>query len=902
MSRFFGAAGESASASEESDQDIAQTGVEATKFVAYESSSEDEDKRVVRTEKDKRYDELKNTIKAMRSNMRNDAWNEVADLYETWKKQLEKSKKVFKKEGGTPDFVLIQWAYMKKCVEEKRQLAKEGKGAKLSKTASVSLNKIGQRVGKEIKPFAKDIEELEESGGLDLPEEKAVQDFDDEDEEGEGEGEGEDDYGDDGEGDQGQRDGEGWSDGEYDEGDGSSSDSSDVNLEGPVGITRDFWVKKVVEKKKKTPEEAEEERRKREIRAREREARKKKKAEIETKKSEMTAEAVLKKLRDIEDRRGRKGVDRSEYIEDLELLLTKAKQQATRLKIQTLIATAIFDMNLNTGKSMSAERWKECAKIIDDILDALLNNSNLRLGEDEEIEENYEELELEDDEEIKKAEEKEKKGDGIIFVKGNMHSFVSRLSSQFSSSLHDADEHDASYVARLMDERELVAVIEKTEIYYTKLKKYKLLNLVKLLHLNHVYYIYDPKNDYFAKKMEDDKGYRMKVRPMFSERKGDTVYNLATSLYLAEGARMKTIARLSHVYNYCIHNRFGEARNLLLMSHLQDCIDNADVEVRILYNRTVAQLGLCAFRNGHYGASLDCLSRLYDHSSHSTRIKELLAQGVSSNRYHERNHEKERLERMREYPYHMHMNLDMLEAVNLVSAMFAEIPNLAKHGKRKKISHAFRKYYDPYKKQEVTAPPESTRQIIMAASDALSNGDWLECYNHISNLRMWAIMPHSDEVKGNLKKQIQASALQMYLLMNGSTYVSIKSSFLCEMFSLTESSVHKVVSRMMLRNELLGAWDQPSGSIVMHNEDQSRLQQQTAALADKVAQHVEMNERLLDLRGSYYKQDYNRGKDSKSHNQDRRGHHHHHHHHHHNYHNRPKTYSRKGQMSRTSRY
>mmetsp|Transcript_7247 Transcript_7247/g.13504 ORF Transcript_7247/g.13504 Transcript_7247/m.13504 type:complete len:707 (-) Transcript_7247:173-2293(-) len=680
-----------------------------------------------------------------------------------------------------------------------------------------------------------------------------------------------------------------WSDDDDADGSGSDSDSSDVDIEvGAGGITRDFWLKKTgpadgATKKKRERGERKKVEKKKEVKKDE--------------KGEMNAEAVLKKLRDIEEKRGRRGIDKKAYIEDLKLLLTKAKKEATRLKIMTLLATALFDISLNTGRSMPVPLWKECSKMVESIVDTLTSNRELQLTEDEEVDENYEELELEDEMKEKEAADKkngqdEKSRPEIVYIRGNLFSFISRLSAQLTQSLQEVDEHDVSYVQRLTDEPVLVALVEKVSKYYEAIEKKDFLVKVQLINLSHIYYTYKKDLDVFKDSKEEASGYLMTAKPLFTPVKS-TVYDLVISLLHAEGARSKTIALLSHVYHKSIHNRFMEARNLLLMSHLQDVIHNADIESRILYNRTLAQLGLCAFRNGHYGASLDCLSELY---MYPNRIKELLAQGVTSTRYHERNLEKEKLERMREYPYHMHMNLDMLEAVNLISAMFAEVPNLCKHGKRKVISRSFRKYYDHHKKQAFTGPPESTRHLVMSASDKLAQGDWEQCFKFICSLRMWALMPHAEAVKEKLKKQIQASALQIYLLVYGPQYCSIDVKQLCTMFDMTSRRVHTIVSRMMLRHDLLGAWDQPSGCIIMHNEELSRLQQTAVGFADKVSQYVEMNERLLDLRGTYYKSNDYRGNKHD-------GKHGHQHGNRRNYHGKPRTnYSRIGQMSRTSRY
>ena len=65
---------------------------------------------------------------------------------------------------------------------------------------------------------------------------------------------------------------------------------------------------------------------------------------------------------------------------------------------------------------------------------------------------------------------------------------------------------------------------------------------------------------------------------------------------------------------------------------------------------------------------------------------------LSLQRNHERSQEQEKIEKQRQMPFHMHINLEMLECVYLVSAMLIEIPYMAAHefdARRRMISKSY---------------------------------------------------------------------------------------------------------------------------------------------------------------------------------------------------------------------
>lgn len=90
-------------------------------------------------------------------------------------------------------------------------------------------------------------------------------------------------------------------------------------------------------------------------------------------------------------------------------------------------------------------------------------------------------------------------------------------------------------------------------------------------------------------------------------------------------------------------------------------------------------------------------------------------------------------------PFHMHINLELLECVYLVSAMLIEIPYMAAHefdARRRMISKTFYQQLRSSERQSLVGPPESMREHVVAAAKAMRNGHWGACNNYIINEKM----------------------------------------------------------------------------------------------------------------------------------------------------------------------
>ncbi|CAL1706985.1 unnamed protein product [Somion occarium] len=546
-----------------------------------------------------------------------------------------------------------------------------------------------------------------------------------------------------------------------------------------------------------------------------------------------TPESIFKNLQLVQEARGKKNTDRSEQIRILEKLLEVAVTNYQRIRVLLALVSCRFDYNSSVSTHMPIDLWLSAQREVDQLVAIVAQNPAYSIQESTE---DYDDL-------AERSPETEK--DGVVRIRGSIISFVDRLDDEFTKSLQNIDPHGTEYVDRLKDEKGLYSTICRAQALYEKLGHQEPLSRVIMRRLEHIY----SKPDAVVRALESAVA-AADIKPSIvldpSEETTDLIHSLCVHLYKSNNSLLRTRAMLSHIFHYALHNKFHTARDMLLMSHLQESIYSADVATQILYNRTVVQLGLSAFRCGLIKEAQLTLQDIFA----TQRVKELLAQGVHQQRYQVLTPEQEKAERQRQLPFHMHINTELLEAAFLVSSMLVEIPLLAsidsEEQKRKTISKSFRRLMDFADRQVFTGPPESTRDHIMQASKALQDGDWEKCRDLIQDIKIWSLMPESALVKEMLAKRIQEEGLRTYLFTYAPHYSTLSLSLLSRTFSLPLRTVTSIVSKMIWNEELSASLDQSAGVIVFHRIELSRSQHLSQILADKVNALVEQNEKALD--------------------------------------------------------
>ncbi|KAL0956288.1 hypothetical protein HGRIS_002446 [Hohenbuehelia grisea] len=551
---------------------------------------------------------------------------------------------------------------------------------------------------------------------------------------------------------------------------------------------------------------------------------------------QFTAEGIFKNLQAVQEARGKKNTDRAEQIRILEKLLEVAVTTYQRIRVLLALISSRFDYNSSVASHMPNELWLSAQREVDQLIAIIASDRKYSIEEVVSLE--YDELA-----ERTPADEP----DGILRVRGSIISFIDRLDDEFTKSLQNIDPHGTEYVERLKDEKVLYCTICRAQEFYEKTNQAEPLGRVIMRRTEHIY----SKPDAVVQALEqasEASDIKPNMTLSLQTSTSGLVHALCVHLYKTGNSLLRTRAMLSHIFHHALHNDFYSGRDMLLMSHLQESIHQADVATQILYNRTVVQLGLCAFRCGLIKEAQGTLQDIFT----TQRVKELLAQGVHQQRFQVLTPEQEKAERQRQLPFHMHINTELLEAAFLVSSMLVEIPLLAsidsEEQKRKAISKPFRRLLDFADRQVFTGPPESTRDHIMQASKALQDGEWEKCRDLIQDIKIWSLMPEATAVKEMLAKRIQEQGLRTYLFTYAPHYSTLSLALLSRTFSLPLRTVTSIVSKMIWNEELAASLDQSKGVVVFHRIEHSRAQQLALSIADKVSAMVDQNEKTLDLK------------------------------------------------------
>lgn len=585
--------------------------------------------------------------------------------------------------------------------------------------------------------------------------------------------------------------------------------------------------------------------------------------------SGISQSTVFQTLQSVIESRGRKNADRNEQVSVLDQQLAVAQTTYEKVSLLLMLIPLRFDL-LSTAATASSyggadfAPWQQIEHDIRLLFEVLEAQSEY--------------IVLESAPEPEELEQGPALGAGNKrAIPGSLPTLVERLDDEHARVLATYDPHTTEYLERLRDETRLAELILRAQCHQEQslraigkpeLQTNESFCRLVARRIDHIYY--KP-----AKAVEiTEKAAWERVPAQLATSVGPRpeagakisalalIGNLCQLEYQQSNPVLRARAVLSLIYQYALANDYYKARDLMLMSHLQSQIHSAEPATQVLFNRALVQVGLCAFRNGLVADALQSLQEICGGS----RLKELLGQGAARVDAQQQQQDDSQaglnegnLEVPEILPYHMHINLELVECVYLTASMLQEVPYLAtlsqsraaqQELKKRSQNRPFRRLLDAHDRQVFNGPSETTRDYVIQAAKRLQSGDWRKALTLLSSIKVWNLLSPSADAKQSvlamLSSKLKVEALRTYLLTYGSVaYHSIALEFLHTEFELPLNEINQLVVKMIIGDEVSALLDSTSSYLVFKPEaDVSRLQTLALALADKAAQLAERNERL----------------------------------------------------------
>ena len=453
-------------------------------------------------------------------------------------------------------------------------------------------------------------------------------------------------------------------------------------------------------------------------------------------------EEIIKKVNQILMSRGKKGVDSSALLASLKELLP-GSPDFIKVRIYVAMLATMLDYNQTFYAYLPVGIWKEAFDYLKDlfrILQASISTIRIKENVDEFVSGNAK--------------------DGITFVKGNLTTLIIKVDEELFKSLLFLDPFSQEYADRLADEQEYVQLMRNSIAYFNEIASSDIAESISFRLMDHLYY----KKENLAMLIE--------------------VYNSITK----PGRFIQYKKNLFMLYSYSINEHFEEAEKLLKIVRNDD-VHDFDASVQVLFHRCLVQYGLLCFHKGRFQECFDCLGEIF---SSNLKPRELIGQSYRQHNalflsvYAEKNID-ERQERLRQLPYHMHINLESIEAVFFLVSFLFEIDNI-QDGKKKTQGRGLKKAYEAMEKSMFSVPYLSQKDTIVSAVSHFLRCSWVELEKILCTIKIWTNFPsQSKQVYFySLKVQFARYFIQHFVAPH---YVSFSLNALIEQLALPSDSV-----------------------------------------------------------------------------------------------------------------
>ena len=226
---------------------------------------------------------------------------------------------------------------------------------------------------------------------------------------------------------------------------------------------------------------------------------------------------------------------------------------------------------------------------------------------------------------------------------------------------------------------------------------------------------------------------------------------------------------------YSLDFDYENAKKIVDDIRLHSPLLSHDPYTQTLCNRTMAVFGICSFKATKFSESHSSLLPVFS----SYRPKETLSQVFLH---------KGKTPSDVFIPYHLHINIELVEAVFLLSGILSELPLMSSAEDKPKSSVTpMLKLIESFDKQLFEGKPENQHESIILASRLILEGDVQGSMEIIADLDVWRL-PFSPPKDIYMRKLLESCAL-LYIKHNASLYESIRISKLASFLNCEPSLI-----------------------------------------------------------------------------------------------------------------
>ena len=494
---------------------------------------------------------------------------------------------------------------------------------------------------------------------------------------------------------------------------------------------------------------------------------------------------IIKEYEQISKQRGQ-NKSPHDVVQRLEFLYSKTSDELLQIKLLTLSNLLCFDNYSNQLVTFPLSLWDKVYKDIETLID--LHEKLIKGKNDSNKKEIY---------------------NMSLILQNNLSTMMEKLENELYKSLQFNVINSNDYINSILNEIKFLKLCKKSENFYSNLKNINGIARIYLLVIMHVYYKSTGSIQILIKKNKIQLEKDDYIQRIILDNDKEYFKSLCNQTYQVLDEENKVKVMLYQIYFSCIRNDYESASKLFNSSNLYELVLVFKSEsLKILFNRALAALSLCAFKNLDLEEVLRLLTPLC--TKGPTKLKEYLSQSYSSE--NEKNALFDREDKKRAIPYIMKINTDDLDTIFYLSSMIIDAPKILFEkifgndniGEYNYNSHAFERIYYNFQRQQFNGPSHFDRDNILSITTILMKGNWKKCIEQIKKLNL--IKKYSD-LQEKLFDLIKRTALKCYIIFYMNEFQSFELNKLSKRFDIDKNEVKNIINDLILNGKVKAKWN-----------------------------------------------------------------------------------------------